>query len=189
MSAGAVSASDVAVRPAATGDYEAVRRLKNQIHAMHAAARPDFFKPIDEALPTELFERWLGTPDGREGGRSPGSGPGAARYSLYVVGSNPPEMPAEFPAAVGYLLLADASIAGDPVYLDRRRWVLEELCVDESLRGRGLGSLLFGFAEEEGRRLGYVSLELSVWAWNSAAEVFYRSRGMVPRTTRLERVL
>ncbi|MBL8968403.1 MAG: GNAT family N-acetyltransferase [Spirochaetaceae bacterium] len=189
MSAGAFPARGVSVRPAATGDYEEVRRLKNQIHAMHVAARPDFFKPIAEALPFGLFERWLGAPDRRDGGGPPGAVPAVPRYSLYVAGAGPPGAPAATSAVAGYLLLADATLADDPVYADRRRWVLEELCVDESLRGRGLGGLLFGFAGEEGRRLGYVSLELSVWAWNGAAERFYRSRGMVPRTTRLEKAL
>jgi len=186
------AASEVSIRPAAAGDYEGIRILKNEIHAMHAAARPDFFKPVAEALPEELFALWLGAAEEpKDTGDAPASPVGRARYSLYIAerrGADA-EPVAGSASVVAYLLMADASFSGDPVYRDRRRWVLEELCVGEALRGRGVGSLLFDFAEEEGRRLGYVSLELSVWAWNAAATRFYRRRGMSARTTRFEKTI
>lgn len=53
------------------------------------------------------------------------------------------------------------------------------LAVEEELRGRGVGSVLMDFAEEQARARGLARLSLDVEAKNDGARRFYERRGMV----------
>ena len=72
------------------------------------------------------------------------------------------------------------------VMTDRKELYIDDLCVDESCRGRHIGSMLYGhvlaFARENG--CGFVTL--NVWSGNEAAMKFYENAGLKPRSITMD---
>lgn len=66
---------------------------------------------------------------------------------------------------------------------------IDDLCVDESQRGKGTGKLLFDFLKEEARRLNCYELTLNVWEGNDSAKAFYDKMGMKVKEYTMEYVL
>lgn len=54
---------------------------------------------------------------------------------------------------------------------------LDALCVDQSLRGNGIGGKLISLTEEKGKQSGFDTLSLVVFADNTAAISVYRRHG------------
>lgn len=75
---------------------------------------------------------------------------------------------------------ADGKIAGFALYYIRystwkgKRLYLEDLLVTASMRGKGIGSLLFENVIEEGKRQKYSGMMWQVLDWNEAAINFYK---------------
>ena len=74
----------------------------------------------------------------------------------------------------------------DPVLRDRFACYIDDLCVDEELRGRGIGRAIYRHIAAFAKGLGCDSVTLNVWAFNEAAAKFYESLGLKPRKTVLE---
>ena len=66
---------------------------------------------------------------------------------------------------------------------------IDDLCVDESERGKKVGRQLFEYVKEEARRLGCYEVSLNVWEGNDAARKFYEKMGMKPKETQMEIIL
>ena len=66
---------------------------------------------------------------------------------------------------------------------------IDDLCVDESARGKRVGRQLFEYVKEEARRLGCYEVSLNVWEGNDAARKFYEKMGMKPKETQMEIIL
>jgi GNAT superfamily N-acetyltransferase len=62
-------------------------------------------------------------------------------------------------------------------FLGKRGMYLEDLYVEEELRGRGFGSQLFEFVVKLARERGCGRLEWSALEWNEPAIKFYEARG------------
>lgn len=56
------------------------------------------------------------------------------------------------------------------------------VCVDEGLRGRGIGRRLMGLVEDWARMRGAADLRLVVWLFNEGARRLYEELGYVPRS-------
>ncbi len=63
---------------------------------------------------------------------------------------------------------------------------IDDICVDEKMRGKHIAKSLFLHVKEEAARLGCDVITLNVWADNEPAETFYRNMGMRPRKTFME---
>ena len=101
-------------------------------------------------------EPWITLGRGLEGSRAALRRPGTA---LFVA--------REDQHRVGFLLLADFGLAGSPY--------IASIAVDESARGRGVGSQMLRFAEE--RYAGRRHLFLLVSDFNPRARELYRRHG------------
>jgi len=65
-------------------------------------------------------------------------------------------------------------------FLGRPGIYLEDLFVDPSLRGRGIGTAMLAYLASLARERGYGRLEWWVLDWNEPARSFYRSIGAEP---------
>ncbi len=66
-----------------------------------------------------------------------------------------------------------------------KTFYIEDFCVDENARGKGIGTQLFEFAKEYAKEIGCYNLILCVWEGNDQAKAFYDKMGMgVQRTVR-----
>lgn len=70
-----------------------------------------------------------------------------------------------------------------------RSMYIDDLCVDESGRGQGIGQALFDHVKAEAQRLGCREVTLNVWEGNDSAKAFYEHRGMKPMKTIMEMIL
>ena len=66
---------------------------------------------------------------------------------------------------------------------------IDDLCVDQSLRGQHIGESLFEFVKAEAKRLGCYEVTLNVWAGNTSAEQFYEKMGMKTKERQMEYIL
>ena len=66
---------------------------------------------------------------------------------------------------------------------------IDDLCVDESLRGRHIGSELYKAAIELARESGCYNLTLNVWSCNTSALRFYEAQGLLPQKIGMELIL
>lgn len=63
---------------------------------------------------------------------------------------------------------------------------IDDLCVDESLRGQRIGEALFEYVKAEAKRLGCHQVTLNVWEGNTPAQNFYNKMGMKIKEYQME---
>lgn len=149
------------VRPAEKKDIPRIGDLLGQVCGVHAAIRPDLFIPGGRKYTDEELAEILQDP---------------ARPVLAAE---------EEGTLIGYAFCEIQEQGG--AMRPGRTLYLDDLCVDETCRGQGVGSALFEAVTALARERGCGRITLHVWAGNDAAEAFYRSRGMTPMKTALER--
>ena len=86
---------------------------------------------------------------------------------------------------LGYCFCQWAEYQDSSVSTDRKELYIDDLCVDEAARGRGVATALFRHVTETAKAEGTDFITLNVWQGNSALN-FYEKMGMTPRKTTLE---
>lgn len=72
---------------------------------------------------------------------------------------------------------------------DALTFYIDDLCVDEKQRGKGIGKALYDHAISFARASGCYNVTLNVWAGNESALRFYESRGLKSQKIGLEMIL
>ena len=67
----------------------------------------------------------------------------------------------------------------------RKELYIDDLCVDEAARGKGVATALFRFVTDTAKASGADFITLNVWQGNSAVQ-FYEKMGMKPRKVFLD---
>ena len=70
-----------------------------------------------------------------------------------------------------------------------RTLYIDDLCVDENCRGKGIGTALYNSAIALAKELGCYNLTLNVWSCNPTALAFYQKQGLMPQKTFMEKIL
>ncbi|MCL2512472.1 MAG: GNAT family N-acetyltransferase [Oscillospiraceae bacterium] len=137
------------IRPAEKADSPAINELLSQILRTHHAIRPDLFRPayISE---TEYEE----SPD----------------EPVFVAVD-------ENNAVVGCLWCIIMRLRGNSLKNDREWLCIDDICVDESYRRRGVGRKLVDFAAAFAKEKGLPRIELNVYENNIDAVRFYENYG------------
>ena len=89
----------------------------------------------------------------------------------------------------GYCFCQIREYAESTVLTDRKELYIDDLCVDESRRGRHIGTVLCDHATAYAREIGCQFLTLNVWQGNDSAMKFYERAGMSPRSITMEKKL
>ena len=87
---------------------------------------------------------------------------------------------------LGYCFCIIEEVTGNPVLRDTKTCYIDDLCVDENCRGRGIATKLYDHVCSYARSIGCSSVTLNVWCGNDSAMKFYESRGMKPRKIYME---
>lgn len=152
------------VRDAGHQDVGAMLDLLAQVNRVHAEGRPDLFR--------------LGTKYG------------ADELAAILEDDGRPVFVAVLDGRVaGYCLCDVRTVEGDPIRRDATTLYIDDLCVDEGVRGRGVGRALYGHAVAWARQRGFFNVTLNVWECNPGARAFYEALGMAPMKTCMEQVL
>ena len=155
----------ITVRPATHADIPALMSLLVQVNMVHHDGRPDLFKgPTTKYTEAELADI---LPDPAtpvfvgvdESGRVLGHG--------FCV----------MQRAGGRLMEAH-----DTLYID-------DICVDESARGLGVGRALYDHILAFAREKGCYNVTLNVWTCNPGAMRFYEKLGLKPYKVGMEQIL
>ena len=90
---------------------------------------------------------------------------------------------------MGYCFCIYQQHIDDAVLTDIKTLYIDDLCVDETLRGRHIGRELYEAAVKLARDNGCYNLTLNVWSCNPSALRFYEACGLVPQKIGMELVL
>ncbi len=145
---------------ATASDREAINALAMQVHALHVAWRPDIYTMPGELYPRERMEAEI------------------QKNALYAARQNG--------IVVGYALL-ETRLVDIPALTIRKVLLIEELCVAESCRGKGIGTEMMEEIQTMAKQSGYTDLQLSVQPENEAALALYRKFGFTVRNLNMQR--
>lgn len=140
-------------------DWEAVKQLSVQVHDLHVAWRPDIYYHTDEPLPKETFLQLI------------------QDRMLYVAKLSE--------RVVGYVVLATLQ-KGGPGTVPKKLLRLDSICVDETLRGQGIGKAMVIDVRALAKAFGCQELILGVHPENDAAVAFYQKCGFRIRTINMD---
>lgn len=90
---------------------------------------------------------------------------------------------------LGYAFCIHQQHVDDNVLTDVRTLYIDDLCVDEDVRGRHVGTRLYNHVLGYAREQGYYNVTLNVWACNESARRFYEHLGLVPQKYGMEAIL
>lgn len=89
----------------------------------------------------------------------------------------------------GYCFCIFQRHVNNSVLTDVKTLYIDDLCVDEKLRGRHIGKELYSAALTLAKENGCYNLTLNVWSCNPSALRFYESCGLVPQKICMEKIL
>ena len=90
---------------------------------------------------------------------------------------------------LGYAFCIFQQHIDDIILTDIKTLYIDDLCVDEEIRGKHIGKQLYervlSFAKEQ----GCYNVTLNVWSCNESAMKFYQACGLVPQKVGMEKIL
>ena len=89
----------------------------------------------------------------------------------------------------GYAFCILQETKNNPVLCDRKVLYIDDLCVDEAIRGQGIATALYQKVLEYARSLGCQAVTLNVWCGNDSAMKFYEKCGLKPQKIGMETIL
>ncbi len=154
------------VRRAVEADIPSILRLLVQVDMVHHNGRPDLFKGPATKYTAAQLRGILADAD--------------RPVFACVNGQN---------ALLGYAFCVLIRHENDNILTDIKTLYIDDLCVDEAIRGQGVGRALYEAAVDYARSAGCYNLTLNVWTCNPAAVRFYEKCGLVPQKIGMETIL
>jgi len=153
------------IRRAKAADLEIVDKLLSEVLEIHADIRPDIFisgtrKYTDEEL-LRIFEN-----------------------------DDTPVFVAEQDGVVfGYCFCEIQTRKGIINMKDMKTLYIDDLCVDETARGKHVGQILYDYVINYAKSIGCYNVTLHVWEGNNSARAFYDKMGFGIQKTLMEKIL
>ena len=89
----------------------------------------------------------------------------------------------------GYAFCVRKQFVNDNNMTDVRTLYIDDLCVDENVRGLHIGRSLYDYVIDYARGHGYYNVTLNVWADNVSAVGFYEKIGLRVQKIGMEKIL
>lgn len=154
------------IRRAIEQDMEGINRLLNQVLLVHHKGRPDLFKGSGKKYTDEQLRDILQD---------------ASRPVFAAVD--------EKEAILGYAFCIMQEHMGDNILTDIKTLYIDDLCVDEKMRGQKIGRQLYQYVLDYARQEGVYNVTLNVWSCNESAMRFYEACGLKPQKIGMEEIL
>lgn len=90
---------------------------------------------------------------------------------------------------LGYAFCVFQQHIGDNILTDIKTLYIDDLCVDETLRGKHIGSRLYNYVLTFAKEAGCYNVTLNVWSCNESAMKFYQTCGLKPQKVGMETIL
>ena len=154
------------IRRAQAGDMEGINKLLFQVLEVHHNGRPDLFKSHAKKYTDEELLAIIADD----------------RTPIFVCVD-------DADIVVGYAFCVFKQLLNDNILTDIKTLYIDDLCVDEEIRGKHIGSSLYDYVLQFARENGCYNVTLNVWACNESAKKFYESRGLTPQKIGMECIL
>ena len=141
------------IRKAEPRDLDAVNRLLGQVLAIHHAGRPDLFRPVGKKYTDEEL------------------------LGIFDDPQTPVFVYEDDGVVLGYAFCAIIHQESGSL-MPLTTLYLDDLCVDETARGKHIGKSLFEHVKAFAKEMGCYNITLHAWALNPDAVAFYKAMGM-----------
>ena len=155
-----------AIRRARECDMKDINRLLVQVNMVHHQGRPDLFRAGKKKY-TDKQLRKLIHDDSRP---------------IFVAVD-------EQERVLGYAFCIFQQHLDDNILTDIRTLYIDDLCVDETIRGQHIGKSLYEAVLAFARESGCYNVTLNVWTLNEGAMKFYEKCGLKPQKVGMETIL
>lgn len=154
------------VRRAAEEDIPALLHLLLQVDMVHHNGRPDLFQ-------------------------GPATKYNAEELALLLRDPQTPVFVCTDAAGMvlGHAFCVHKQVLGDAVLTDIKTLYIDDICVDENARRKGVGTALYEAVLAYARAQGCYNVTLNVWTCNPSAQAFYENCGMKPQKIGMETIL
>lgn len=159
------------VRPLEAQDVPKVMDLLVQVNLVHYEGRPDIFKKDTKFTAEDIEHNFIGNE----------MNPVFVCVEVDDDGSE---------RVLGHAFCEIHENLGNSVLQAKRSLYIDDICVDETERGKGVGRKLYehvvSYAEKDG---DFDNILLNVWVFNESAYKFYQEMGLTPQRIFMEKVL
>ena len=152
------------IRKAAIVDIPRIIDMLHQVNMLHHRLRPDLFKPNT----TKYSEPEL---------------------AMLLDDVTKPIFVYDDGEVLGYAFCQITEVKDDRLLCDCKTLYIDDLCVDETARGKHIGGTLFAYVRDYAKSIGCHAVTLNVWEGNNSAIRFYQNMGMRPQKSGMEIVL
>jgi len=139
-------------------------RLLHQVNDVHADGRPDIFIHGQRKYTDSQLEELL---------------PKADRPVFVAI---------ENGEVLGYAFCLIEKVESHNLRPETTLYI-DDICVDEAARGKGVGRTLYDYVNQYARDIGCRRITLNVWCLNGGAMEFYKKMGMEPLKIVMEQIL
>ncbi|MBR6383673.1 MAG: GNAT family N-acetyltransferase [Lachnospiraceae bacterium] len=154
------------VRRAENKDIEKILDLLVQVDMVHHNGRPDIFKGPVTKYDAEQLEDII-KDDNRP---------------IFVCVDDDDKV-------LGHAFCMHQQIQDHKLLTDIKTLYIDDICVDEAARGKGVGRMLYEHVKEYAIEKGFYNITLNVWECNPTAIKFYESMGLKPQKIGMETIL
>lgn len=154
------------IRRARECDMKDINRLLVQVNMVHHQGRPDLFRAGKKKYTDEQL-RELIHDDSRP---------------IFVAVDDQERV-------LGYAFCIFQQHLDDNILTDIRTLYIDDLCVDETIRGQHIGKSLYEAVLAFARESGCYNVTLNVWILNEGAMKFYEKCGLKPQKVGMETIL
>lgn len=152
------------IRKAEKKDIPGLINLLYQVDAVHNGIRPDLFKGNTAKYNEQELEEIL----------KDDSKP----IFVYDDGK-----------ILGHAFCQISEVKNHRLLQDAKTLYIDDICVDELLRGRQIGKALYEYVRDYAKSIGCHNITLNVWEGNDSAYNFYKRMGMHIQKTGMETIL
>lgn len=157
---------ELQIRRAEERDMEGINSLLFQVLMVHHNGRPDLFKAgckkyTDEELKAIIHDD--STP-------------------IFVAVDEENQV-------AGYAFCIFQQHIDNNILTDIKTLYIDDLCVDENIRGQHIGKRLYEHVLQFARERECYNVTLNVWSLNESAMKFYEACGLVPQKIGMEKIL
>ncbi len=154
------------IRRARERDIDGINRLLYQVCRVHHDGRPDLFTDDGKKYNDGELKEIL-----RDDNRP------------VFVGTD------ENGRVLGYAFCVFERYDGSGAMVKRSTLYIDDLCVEETLRGQHIGTRIYEAVLDFARKSGCYNVTLNVWCCNPSAMKFYEARGLKPLKIGMETIL
>ena len=153
------------IRFAQAKDVTGILQLLKQVGGVHHKGRPDIFRKGAQKYGASQVLAMLDSP----------------KTPIFVA--------VEEDKVLGYGFCQVKSYENDPVIADHTEVYIDDLCVDETIRGRGIGKKIYEEILRYAKMRRAYNVTLNVWSCNEDAMAFYEKLGLKPQKIGMETLL